>query len=76
MLCMPMCILNRVQLFETPWTIARQASLSMKFSRQEYWSELSFPSSGDLPSPGIEPRSPSYPALTGGFFTTVPPGKP
>ena len=45
----------------------------MEFSRQEYWSELPFPSSGDLPDPGIEPSSP---ALAGGFFTTEPPGKP
>ena len=37
----------------TPWTIARQASLSMGFSKQEYWSGLPFPSPGDLPNPGI-----------------------
>ena len=43
----------------TPWTIARQAPLSMEFSRQEYWSGLPFPSPGDLPDPGIEPRSPA-----------------
>ena len=42
----------------------------MEFSRQEYWSGLSFPSPGDLPDPGIEPTSL---ALTGGFFTTEPP---
>ena len=41
----------------TSWTVARQAPLSMEFSRQEYWSELPFPSPGDLPDPGIEPRS-------------------
>ena len=40
-----------------PWTIAPQAPLSMKFPRQEYWSGLSFPPSGDLPNPGIEPMS-------------------
>ena len=55
------------------WTVACQAPLSMGFSRQEYWSELPFPSPGDLPDPGIKPVSP---ALTGGFFTTEPPGKP
>ena len=44
----------------TSWTIARQALLSMEFSRQEYWIELPFPSPGNLPNPGIEPR---YPAL-------------
>ena len=45
----------------TPWTVGRQAPLSMGFSRQEYWSGLPFPSSGDLPDPGIEPRSPALP---------------
>ena len=42
----------------TTWTVAHQAPLSMGFSRQEYWSGLPFPSLGDLPDPGIEPRSP------------------
>ena len=41
-----------------PWTVARQAPLSMGFSRQEHWSELPFPSPGDLPNPGFKPRSP------------------
>ena len=49
--------LSCVQLFGTPWTIAYQAPPSMGFSRQEYWSGLPFPSPGDLPDPGIEPRS-------------------
>ena len=49
--------LSLVRLFATPWTIAYQAPLSMGFSRQEYWSGLPFPSLGDLPDPGIEPRS-------------------
>ena len=48
-----------VQLFATPWTVAYQASPSMGFSRQEYWSGLPFPSPGDIPDPGIEPRSPA-----------------
>ena len=61
--------LSRVQLFSAPWTIARQASLSMEFSRQEYWSGLPFPTSGDLSDPGIEPASLVSPALAGGFFT-------
>ena len=52
-------LLSRVQLFATPWTVAYQASLSMGFSRQEYWSGLPFPSPGDLPDPGIEPMSPA-----------------
>ena len=51
--------LSRVQLFATPWTVARQALLSMGFSRQENWSGLPYPSPGDLPNPGIEPRSPT-----------------
>ena len=46
----------------TPWTIALQAPLSMGFSRQQYWSGLPFPSPGDLPNPGIEPRSPALQA--------------
>ena len=45
--------------FATPWTIAHQASLSMGFSRQEYWSGLLFPSIGDLPDSGIKPESPA-----------------
>ena len=57
----------------TPWTIALQAPLSMKFSRQEYWSRLLFPTPRDLPDPGIEPTSP---AMAGRFFTTEPPRKP
>ena len=55
---------------ETPWTEAFQAPLSMGFSRQEYWSGLSFPSPGDLPNPGIEPGSLASPAMASGFFTT------
>ena len=57
----------------TPWTVACQASPVMGFSKQEYWNGLPFPSAGDLPDPGIKPASPP---LTGGFFTTEPPGKP
>ena len=52
-----------VQLFATPWTIAYQVSLSMGFSRQEYWSGLPFPPPRDLPNPGIKPESPVAPAL-------------
>ena len=65
--------LSRVRLFETPWTVAHQAPLSMGFSRQEYWSGLPFPSPGDLPYPGIEHRSP---ALQADALTSEPPGKP
>ena len=49
----------------TPWTIARQAPLCMRFPRQEFWNGLPFPSPGDLPNAGIKPMSP---ALAGGFF--------
>ena len=52
-------LLSRVRLFATPWTGACQDPLSMGFSRQESWSELPFPSPGDPPNPGIEPRSPT-----------------
>ena len=52
--------LSRVRLSATPWTVAYQASPSMGFSRQEYWSGLLFPSPGDLPNPGVEPRSPAW----------------
>ena len=48
----------------TLWTIAPQSPLSIGFSRQEFWSELPFPSPGDLPDPGIEPRSPALQADT------------
>ena len=65
--------LSRVQLFATPWTVAYQAPPSMRFSRQEHWSGLPFPSPGDLPYPGIEPWSPTLQADT---LTSQPPGKP
>ena len=54
--------LSCVQLFATPFTIAYQAPPSMEFSSQEYWSELPFPSPGNLPDPGIEPESPTLQA--------------
>ena len=57
----------------TPWTVACQAPLSMGFSWQEYWSGLSFPSPGDLLDPGIKLTSS---ALSGGFLTAEPAGKP
>ena len=65
--------LSHVQLFATPWTVAYQAPLSIGFSRQESWSGLPFPSPGDLPDPGIEPRSP---ALQADPLLSEPPGKP
>ena len=54
-----MRMLSRVQFFVTSWTVARQAPLSMGFSRQEYWSGLPFLPPGDLPEPGIKPESPA-----------------
>ena len=60
--------LSCVQLFATPWTVAHQASLSMEFSRQEYWSGLLFPPPEYLPNPGIETTSPVSPALAGRFL--------
>ena len=58
-------LFSHVQLFATVWTVACQAPLSMEFSRQEYWSGLPCPPSGDLPNPWIEPTSPAAPALQG-----------
>ena len=66
-------MLSHVQLFATPWTVAYQASPSMGFSRQEYWSGLLFPSPGDLPDPGIEP---GFPALQTDALPSEPPEKP
>ena len=62
---------SRVWLFVTLWTVARQASVSLEFSRQEYWSGLSHPPPRDLPNPGIEPVSLMSPSLAGEFFTTI-----
>ena len=62
--------------FATLWTIAFQTSLSMAFSRQEYWNGLPFPSPGDIPNLGNEPTSPLFPVLAGVVFTSQPPGKP
>ena len=82
--------LGRVQPSATPWTAAFQAPPSMGFSRQEYWSGVPLPSPrqtvsgllfflpGDLPDPGIKPASLAWRlfSLTGGLFTTEPPGNP
>ena len=66
-------LLSHAQLFATPWTVAHQAPLSMRFSRQGYWSGLPFPSPGDLPDLGIEPGSP---ALQADSLPTELQGKP
>ena len=70
---MHVCVLScfsYVRLFATLWTVAFKVSLSMGFSRQEYWSGLPNPPPEDLPDPGIEPASLTSPALADGFFTT------
>ena len=67
------CILSHfsyVQVFATRWTVARQPSLSMGFSRQEYWSGLPFPSPGNLPDPGTKPVSLSF--LAGSLPSELP----
>ena len=64
-------LLSCARLFATPWTVVYKAPLSMEFSRQECWSGLPFPSPGDLPDPGIEPRSP---ALRADTLPSEPPG--
>ena len=65
-------MLSHFQLFETPWTVAYQAPLSLGFPRQEYWSGLPFPPTGDLPDSGIEPGSP---ALQADSLPSEPSGK-
>ena len=65
--------LSCVWLFVTPWTVAHEFPLSMGFSRQEYWSGLPCPPPGNLPDPGIEPKSP---ALRTDSLPSEPPGKP
>ena len=66
-------LLSCLQRFATPWAVAYQTSPSMGFSRQEYWSGLPFSSPGDLPHPGIKPRSPTLQTDT---LPSEPPGKP
>ena len=72
--CVCVCVRARahswVRLFVTPWTVVRQAPLSMGFSRQGYWSGLPFPSPDDLSDPGIKAASLVSPALAGRFVTT------
>ena len=75
--CVCVCLVAQLgQLFVTPRIIACQFPFSMKFSRQEYWSESSFPTPEDLPKLEIKPTSPVSPALADRFFTAVPPGNP
>ena len=73
-LCVYVCSsLSSVQLFVIRWTVAHQAPLSVEFSRQEYQSEQPIPSSGDLPDPGVKPKSP---ALQADSLPSKPPGSP
>ena len=75
MILLPMCVSHSVMLdsLQPPWAVAHQAPLSMEFSRQKYWGGLPFPSPGDLPNPGIKPRSP---ALLANSSLSELPGKP
>ena len=73
-----MCVVVHMQLYPTlgdPMDFACQTPLSMRFSRQEYWSGLPFPTPRDLPDLEIKPASLESPALAGEFSTTDPPGK-
>ena len=70
--CM-LSLFNHVQLFATPWTVTHHTPLSMGFSRQEYWSRLPRPLSGNLPNTEIKPRSP---AMQADSLLPEPPGKP
>ena len=75
-MCVCVCVLrcfSCVWVFETLWTVTRQAPLSMGFSRQEYWSEAPFPSPGNLPDPRVKPRSPQFQEDS---LPSEPPGKP
>ena len=67
------CVLKKVLTFWDPWTVAHQTSLSMGFLRQDYWSGLQFPSPGNHPDPGIEPRSLT---LRADSLPSEPPGSP
>ena len=70
MYCAVLSRFSLARLFIALLTIARQAPLSMGFSRKEYWTGLPCPSPGDLPDPGIKPVSLTFLVLVGGFFTT------
>ena len=65
--------LSHVWLFATPWIVDNEAPLSIGFSRQVYWSGLPFPTPGDLPDPGIKPKSSE---LQADSLPSDPPGKP
>ena len=68
--------LSHVQLLATPWTVAHQAPLSMRFSQEEFWSELPFPPPGDLPDPGVKFSLLHLLCWQAGSLPLAPPGKP
>ena len=70
--CVCVCVVSPVRLFVTLWTVANQASLSMGFSRQEYWNGSPFPPAEDLPDPRIKPEFPVSPALQADSLPTEP----
>ena len=74
-LCMLSCF-SCVRVFAALWTVAHQDPLSMRFSRQEYWSGLPCPPPGDLPDPEIKAMFPASPALQKDSLPTESPGKP
>ena len=75
-MCVCVCILSPSPTLCNPMNCSRQAPLFMRFSSQEYWSGLPFPPPRDFPNPGLKPPPLASPALAGGFFSLVPPGKP
>ena len=75
-MCVCVCVFSRVRLFVTPWTVAHQAPLSMKFLKQEYWSGLSFPSPGESPRPRDHTQVSCVSCTGRQTLYTVPPGNP
>ena len=76
-MCVCVCSVSELGLtLRLPWTTTHQAPQFMGFSRQEYWRKVPFPPPGDLSNPGVKPVCPVSLALTAGFSTTEPPGKP
>ena len=76
MCCAVLSRFSHVQLFASPWTVAHQAPLSMRFSKQEYWSGLPFPPPGDLPDRGIQIASPTSPTMAGNYLPLCHLGSP
>ena len=74
--CVRACMLSYAQLFVTPWTVAHQASLSMEFSREEYWSGLPFPTPGIFLTQGLNPHLLCLLYSQAYSLPLAPPGKP